>query len=60
MTTEQPPGYAQQEARFGERCRDCAFYEGHGSRCKKYGIEVINYYYCRDWKRNPDLPIEVV
>ena len=58
--TTEPPGYAPQEANHGPRCRDCAFYEKDGSRCGKHGVEVVHYYHCRDWKRNPGLPIGVV
>jgi hypothetical protein len=59
-TTERPPGYTPQEARFGERCRDCKFYESNGGRCTKYGVEVVNYYFCDSWVRNPDLPVQAV
>lgn len=60
MEPIEPPNYGPQQARFGPRCDSCEFFDDKNSRCKKYSYPVKVYMHCNSWKRNHNLPINVV
>ena len=60
MEVAEPPNYRRQPARFGPKCGGCESFDGGSSRCEKHGVPVEHFMTCDSWKRNKDLPIEVV
>jgi hypothetical protein len=59
MESTEPPNCGPQPAWFGPRYESCEFYETSG-QCRKYSVTVKHFMACDSWKRNPNLPIEVV
>ncbi len=53
-----PPRYRKTEARFDQVCELCREYvKGF---CDRYRVPVDFYFTCDSWRRNTDIPPEVV